>query len=142
MIMRHGVHRQAGLTLIEIMLVLTILAIVSGFLISRLSGAGDKAKANITKLKIKEIGSAIDQYRLQYNSLPSSIGDLTRCNDKTGPDCIPAYEPDSDALRDGWGNAFVYQLENNGRTYKIMSYGADGIAGGDGVNYDIFGTGP
>jgi general secretion pathway protein G len=133
---------QQGLTLVEIMVVLVILALVMTFLGGRLFGAGDKAKANITKLKIKEIGNSIEQYRLMYNSLPGSLQDLTQCNEKTGPGCIPIIDANSDTLNDAWGNAFSYSLENGGRTYRITSFGADGAQGGEGVNFDHFGTGP
>ncbi len=137
-----GKGTQTGMTLIEILVVLVILGLVGGFLISKISGGGDKAKVSLTKLKMEQIKSDIDQYRLMYNALPGSLDDLTQCNDRTGPGCVPAYDAQSDALFDAWGSKFNYLLENNNRTFKISSFGADGVSGGQGVDFDLFVTGP
>jgi len=140
--MKKRLGRERGLTFLEIMIVLVILSLVMTFLGSKMFGAGDKAKTNITKLKIKEIRNGIEQYRLMYNSLPEELTDLTQCSDKTGTGCIPIFEDDSDVLKDAWGNDFSFLLENGGRTFRITSFGADGVQGGEGVNFDHFGTGP
>ena len=39
--------------------------------------------------------------------------------------------------RDPWGNDFVYLSPGVNGEYDIISYGADGVAGGDGKNLDI-----
>ncbi len=134
------VLRERGLTLVEIVIVLIILGLIMTFIGSRLIGAGDKAKADLTRLKIKDLGSSIEQFQLRYNGLPNSLNDLIQCSERTGPDCIPVSSADS--LKDAWGNQFNYALENNGRSYKITSLGADGKEGGTAVDYDVFGTGP
>ncbi|RIL03897.1 MAG: hypothetical protein DCC75_12795 [Proteobacteria bacterium] len=131
---------QSGLTLVEIMVVLIILGIVMAWLGSKMIGAGDKAKAEITKTKIKEIGTMIEQFQLRYNTIPGSLDELVRCSERTGPDCVPITNEES--LKDAWGNRFQYSLESSGRTYKVKSHGADGKDGGEGVDYDFFGTGP
>ena len=135
-----GKYSEAGLTLVEIMVVLIILGIVMTFLGGRLFGAGDKAKRKLTELKISQIGSYIEQYQLQYNALPQSIDDLARCNERTGSDCVPIMKEED--LKDAWGNPLGYTLEEGGRRYRIKSLGADGKEGGEGVDADPFGTGP
>lgn len=140
--MKRAYGAERGLTLIEIMVVLVILGIVMTFLGSKIFGAGDKAKARITKLKMQEIAQAIEQYRMEYNSIPQSLQDLTQCNQVTGPDCVPVYKQEGDDLNDAWGNSFEYRTQNNGRAYRISSFGADGRSGGDGVDYDAFHEGP
>lgn len=131
---------ERGLTLVEIVVVLIILGLVMTFLGGKVLGAGDKAKADITRLKIKDIASSIEQYQLRYNSLPQALVGLTQCTAETGADCVPVAKEDS--LKDAWGNDFVYTLQNDGRTYMVKSFGADGKEGGSGVDFDIFGTGP
>ena len=134
---------ERGLTLIEIMVVLVILALVMGFIATRLFGQGDKAKANLTKLKMKDLKQKIGEYRLMYNALPGSLEDLARCNEKTGPGCIPVMSAeDATVYEDAWGGKFVYQLDGNGRTYRITSYGADGRQGGSELDFDFFEEGP
>lgn len=131
---------ERGLTLVEILVVLIILGIVITFLGGKIFGAGDQAKADLSKLMIKDVQGSIEQFRLRYNSLPSALEDLTRCTDRTGPGCVPMRKEDT--LVDAWNNKLLYGLDGNGRTYRIRSLGADGREGGEGINYDITVEGP
>lgn len=131
---------QRGLTLVEIMVVLIILGIIMSWLGAKMFGAGDRAKAQLTQIKIKELVQLISQFQLQYNVLPAGLEDLTRCTERTGPGCIPITNEEN--LKDAWGNRFVYNLEGGGSTYRIKSLGADGKEGGEGANVDQFFIGP
>jgi general secretion pathway protein G len=131
---------ERGLTLIEIMVVLIIIGLVMTMLAGKIMGGGDKAKAELTKIKIKQIGQSIEQFRLQYNAYPSSLEDLTKCTDKTGPGCTPICNEEE--LKDAWGTPLIYTAENGGRSYRVKSLGSDKQEGGEGVNFDFFGTGP
>lgn len=132
---------ESGLTLVEIIVVLVILSIVMGFLMSRIMGQGDKAKRKISEMKISALEGAIEEFRLSYNKVPLALEDLIQCSDITGPGCVPPLR-DEEALNDGWGNRFLYSTENNGRTYRISSLGADGREGGSDINSDFHKTGP
>jgi general secretion pathway protein G len=144
--MKTNKHRDRGLTLVEIMVVLVILGIVMGFLGSKIFGSGDKAKAKITGLKMQDLKAKIEEYRLQYNAVPNSLEDLARCNEQTGSACVPVISGDNktiqETLSDGWGSTFEYKVGEGGRTYQILSFGADARAGGEGVNGDPSVTGP
>lgn len=129
---------MSGLTLVEIMIVLIILAIVMATIGSRIIGSGDKAKAQLTVLKMEQLKADIEQFQLRYNSLPSSLEDLVSCGDKTGSGCLPITEKES--LEDAWGTQMTFQ--SSGRTYKITSLGADGQSGGSGADADITVDGP
>lgn len=132
---------QAGLTLVEIIVVLVILSLLMGFLANNLFSAGDKAKAGINELQMKRLQQHINQYQLRYNSLPGSIRDLISCNDQTGPNCLPVADSEAD-LRDPWGTEYQYTLENGGRSYSITSLGANRIQGGSGADSDFSVKGP
>ena len=136
--MNKKLHSQKAFTLVEIMIVLIILAIVMATVGGKLVGAGDKAKVDVTKLKLTQIKSDIEQFQLRYNTLPSNLDDLVRCSEKTGGGCVPITSEDQ--LTDAWGNKFSYS--SSGRTYRVRSLGADGLDGGEGVNFDIFIEGP
>ena len=131
---------ERGLTLVEILVVLIILGILMSFLGGKIFGAGEQAKVKITQAMMQELKSKIDMYRLQYNALPGSLQDLTACNDRTGPGCVPLTNQDS--LADAWGNQFTFSLNDGGRSYEIKSFGANGQAGGEGVDYDVSLKGP
>lgn len=132
------ISSQSGMTLVEIMIVLIILAVVMTTVGGKIIGAGDKAKVDVTKLQMQQLKSDIEQFQLRYNSIPSSLNDLIRCSEKTGQGCVPIAKEDD--MKDAWGNPFAYT--SSGRTYKISSLGADGVSGGDGVDFDVFIEGP
>lgn len=130
---------ESGLTLIEIMVVITIIAVLAVTFGSRVFGAGDRAKAKLTQTKLTTLKSYIDTFQLQYNALPAALEDLRRCTERTGPGCVPIISSE-DELKDAWDNPFRYTT--SGRTYEVSSLGADGTQGGDGVNYDFSAKGP
>lgn len=133
-------NAQRGFTLVEIMVVLIIIAILMTVFGGKIFGAGDKAKANITRIKLAEIESYIEQFRLQYNRVPGSLNSLVNCSEETGPSCTPIANAES--LNDGWGRPFQYSSGGDGRSYAIKSLGADGKDGGSGVDIDLTKTGP
>ena len=135
---RHLYRSERGLTLVEIMVVLIIIGLMWAAFGKKLFGAGDKMKAQLTSSMLTQLKGDIEQFKLRYNKLPTSLRDLTECNDVTGPGCVPITN--ADAMKDSWGNEFRY--ETNGRVYKIKTLGADGQDGGEGVNYDRFEEGP
>lgn len=132
---------QSGLTLVEIITVLIILSLLMGFLVTRLSGAGDTAKAGINELQMKKLQNYINQYQLRYNTLPSSLRDLVQCNEQTGASCLPVVNSE-DELLDVWGTEYRYSIDGGGRTYTLKSLGADRREGGSGANVDFTLTGP
>jgi general secretion pathway protein G len=136
---RLSARPQSAFTLVEIMVVLIILTILMTVFGGKIFSAGDKAKANITRIKMKEVASYLEQFRLQYNKLPSSLDGLVRCNEETGSGCTPIANQDS--LVDGWGKPLLYATQGE-RAFQIKSLGADGRDGGDGVDGDLVSSGP
>jgi len=133
-------NNQKGLTLVEIIVVLVILSILIGVLTSGLFSQGDKAKAKINGLKMSQIQGYLNEYRLQYNSFPSSLEGLSGCTEQTGQNCIPIAKPED--LRDSWGTPLVYNTGNNGASYTLKSLGADKREGGSGADADLTFQGP
>lgn len=135
---RLRINSQAGLTLVEIMIVLIIIGVLYATFGKRLFGAGDKMKAQISENQLLQLKGDIEQFQLRYNAVPSSLGGLTGCTEKTGPGCVPITNEES--LVDAWGNKFQFSAQ--GSRYKIWTLGADGSPGGEGVNFDKFIEGP
>lgn len=138
---RHSRYTQRGLTLIEIVIVILILGLVIAWVGGRIFGQPDKIKRGITEGKIKEFNMLVTEFQMRYNTLPESLDEMLRCSGRLGPNCI-AVVSDEASLKDGWGNEFIYSLEEGGRRYRIKSLGADGKEGGEDVYADVFGTGP
>ncbi|MCB0319418.1 MAG: type II secretion system protein GspG [Bdellovibrionales bacterium] len=133
---------ESAFTLVEIMVVLVIIGLLGTFLFGKVFSTGEKAKAKMTKLKMQTLSQKVGEYKLMYNALPQDLTDLTGCNQTTGEGCIPLLEKNSDDLVDGWGNPFSYTADGAGRTFRITSLGADGKAGGEGVDFDFYQEGP
>ena len=117
--------RTAGFTLVELMVVVAIIAILATTAGVYLFGALDDADQTKAKAEIQAMKSAVTAYMLKNNrKLPNTL-------DEIAPFMDPPKVP-----QDPWGNAYVYTKEGT-RSFKIVSYGADGAPGGDGVNADV-----
>lgn len=130
---------EAGLTLIEIIIVLVILGVLLSFLASRIFGQGENAKARINAIKMNSLKGYIDQYQLMYNALPGDLRALVGCNEQTGQACIPIAGEDD--LKDVWGTPFIYSSDGQ-RSYTLKSLGSDRRDGGSGVEGDPVIKGP
>jgi general secretion pathway protein G len=138
--MRIGHSLSRGFTIIEILIVATIIALIVGYAANRIFGGADRAKASLAKSRIAELAGPLDLYKLDVGKYPTSQEGLkaliaapsgvTRWN---GP-----YVKNEESIRDSWNNEIVYRSpgEQN-RPFEMVSLGADGAEGGDGANKDL-----
>ena len=125
---------SAGFTLIEIMIVVTILGLLATLVTYNLPSVLHNHRVKIAKQNIEGIENAIDVYYSEFGKFPKTLNDLVSGKDPSGMELkIIKKVP-----KDPWGNAFVYTIPGQGgEDYSISSLGADGQAGGDGRNADI-----
>lgn len=130
--------KQTGFTLIELMVVLVILGVIMGLVVPNVIGKGDDARIDAAKIDIQTVGQALEMYRLHNSHYPSTDQGLEALVSK------PSGSPDPKNWRgpylkktpkDPWENPYAYI--NSGGTPEIISYGADGVDGGEGINQDI-----
>jgi general secretion pathway protein G len=123
-----------GFTLVEMLLVVTIIGILAALVIPKIAGTSERARVTAAESDIKGgIKTALDRYEVENGSYPKSLQDLiTRPNDSknwTGPylDAIP---------QDPWQHTYVYVYpgRNNTTGYDLYSMGPDGQ---DGTSDDI-----
>ena len=130
---------QAGVTLIEMLVVVTIIALFAALVAPTMLKHGDKARVVAARSQIQNFSTALGSYKLdtsQYpsteqglNGLRSRPGDLQNWN---GP-----YLP-QDVPNDPWGHPYIYKYPgDHGDEPDISSFGADGAPGGDSINADI-----
>ena len=131
--------RDRGMTLIEILVVLVLIGIVLGIVGGNFISKGEKAKADAAKIEIGQIGQSLDLFKLEVGRYPSSqeglqalIAQPPGVNNWNGP-----YWKKSTLPKDPWGNEYKYVAPGQTGPYDIVSLGADGKEGGDGVNKDI-----
>ena len=118
-------RRDAGFTLIEIMLVVVIIGMLAAVAGVKLTGKIGQAKKNVAKQGVAAIEQAIDMYEVDNGKLPDSLqGLLTKGseNNWNGP-----YLKKAEGLKDPWGNEYQYSKSEN--SYTVVSAGADGNFG-------------
>jgi len=132
-------RRAAGMTLIEILVVLVLIGIVLGIVGGNFIGRGEKAKADAAKIEIGQIGQALDLYKLEVGRYPTTQEGLqalvqapSGASNWNGP-----YWKKSTLPKDPWGNEYKYTSPAQSGPYDILSLGADGKEGGEGANKDI-----
>jgi general secretion pathway protein G len=132
-------HAERGMTLIEILVVLVLLAVIMSVVAGNYIGRGEKAKADAAKIEIGQISQTLDLYKLEIGRYPTTqeglqalIGAPAGVANWNGP-----YWKKSSVPKDPWGNEYKYASPASNAPYEIISLGADGKEGGDGPNKDI-----
>jgi general secretion pathway protein G len=137
---RNVPHSEAGLTLIEMMIVLVIIAVVAGMIVmSGILNRPDQARATTAKTDIKTLSSALAMYRLDNGDYPTAEQGLKALAVPPSPAPPAWHSYVQEEPKDPWGRDYVYTVE--GGTFTITSLGKDGKPGGDGVDADITGKG-
>jgi general secretion pathway protein G len=129
-----------GFTLIEILIVATIIAAIVGYAAMRIFAGGDDAKARLGKARIVELGGYLDLYKLDVGRYPSTqegLKALLTSPSGSGKWNGP-YVKNEDAIKDVFNNDFIYRSPGEGnRPYEVISLGSDGKEGGEGPARDV-----
>jgi len=132
---------EAGVTLIEMMVVLVIIAVVAAMVVPNVIGRPGEARVTVAQTDIRSIASALELYRLDNRAYPTTSQGLEALVRKPSSAPVPAHWADGgyviDLPRDPWDNAYVYRSPGNSGGYDLVSLGADGRPGGEGVDADI-----
>ena len=137
-ILSRSLRSQVGMTLIEIMIVIAIIAGLMAVLGSSASTFLKKSKVENAKIQIKEISKQLEAYNLSCNSYPTTDQGLKALVANPGAEACPNWGPEpyyKKEPRDPWNNGFVY--ESDGAKYVLKSLGANKKEGGDGYDKDI-----
>jgi general secretion pathway protein G len=119
-------RRRRGMTLIEIMVVITILGLIAAAVGVAVIPQLNQAKRDRAELDIKNIQNALKLYYTKKGAYPDTGTGLKGLVDMQALEQLP---------RDPWNNEYVYM--NEGGKPVIISYGADGTSGGEGQDADI-----
>lgn len=133
---------RRGLTLIEVLVVIVVIAILASFVAPNLFRHVDDARVATTRAQIESLVTALDAYRLDNGRYPTTAQGLGALWQK--PSIEPPMNWTAPYLRkpvpdDPWGRPYVYVAPGqvNPSTYDLLSYGADGKPGGEGENADV-----
>ena len=123
--------RQAGFTLIEILVVVLIIGLLVGVVGPNVWNTFIRSQKGVAVQQIANLESAVSMFELNNTRLPDTLEELTEPDAITGKPWLNGKLP-----VDPWGNEYVYDLLPDGG-FEIVSYGKDGMPGGEGENGDI-----
>lgn len=134
-------NKQLGFTLIELMVVVVILALLATFVVPQIMDRPEQARVVKALQDIRALENALKLYNLDNFNYPSTDQGLEALVKKPEGNPKPRnYNPKGylESLpTDPWGNAYLYLSPGEHGEIDIYSYGADGVAGGEGYNADI-----
>ena len=130
---------QRGFTLIELMVVLVIIGVLAALIVPSVLDRADDARVTAAKTDIANLSQALKLYKLDNQRYPSADQGLQALVAKPTVGAIPtAWRTYLDKLPlDPWGKPYQYLNPGIKGEIDVMSFGAAGVAGGEGKNADI-----
>src|SRR5881394_3366244 len=135
---RKGRRGEAGFTLVEMLVVITIIGMIMALVGPRVLNYLGESKAKPAKIQIESFSSALDLYYLDLGRYPSTnegLAALTRGNN--APGWNGPYLRGGVVPNDPWGHNYVYRAPGERAPFEIISLGSDGQEGGSGTAADI-----
>ena len=134
-----AVRHKAGFTLVEMLVVLTIIALILGLVGPRVLNYLGESRTKAAKLQIESFGSALDLFYLDAGRYPTASEGLNALVQRpTGAEIWNGpYVKGGKVPSDPWGNPYQYRSPVESAPYEIVSYGSDGREGGEGTAADI-----
>lgn len=136
--MQEKSRRTKGFTLIELLIVIIIIGLLAALVGPRLFGKVGTAKQKAAKAQIELFGTALDALRLDVGRYPTTEEGLKALREKpSGMERWKGPYLPKEIPKDPWGRPYVYKCPGEHGEYDLISYGLDGIEGGEGENQDI-----
>lgn len=130
--------RQGGFTLIEILIVVFIIGLLASLVGPQLFKRVGGAKQKMARTQIEILGTALDTYRLDMGSYPTSEQGLEAL--RVQPEDADNWDGPylkKDVPNDPWDRAYEYAQPGDHGDYDLYSLGADGTEGGEGEDADV-----
>ena len=136
---RSLLRRQRGFTLVEMLVVITIIALIMSLVGPRVLNYLTESKVKAARIQIQSFSSALDLLYLDTGRYPTTADGLAALVKPTSglPGWNGPYLKGGSLPNDPWGKPYVYRSPAERSAYEIVSYGADGQEGGTGTAADI-----
>jgi len=116
-------RRDRGFSFIEVMVVVVIIGILAGAVALKVKNNVDMSKISRAKSDIATIMTAVENYYVQNGEYPSNEDGLSKL--------------DITDFNDPWGRAYQYNHPGQEADFEVISYGRDGLEGGEGIDGDV-----
>jgi len=130
-------RRRRGFTLLEVLLVVGILALLAAFVVPALTGAGDRAKIDLTKSNMGNLTTPLELFNQAVGRYPKDLKELATPPDdeEEAKKWAGPYIKNPENLKDAWGHEFQYlgndEAKANEGRFDLWSLGKDGEDGTD-----------
>jgi len=131
------INTKKGFTLVELLVVMVIIGLLAALVAPRLFPKLGKGKQSAAKAQIELLGQALDQYRLDVGSYPSTQEGLQALMTNPGVENWDGPYLKKNLPLDSWGKPYLYQQPGGHGEYDLSSYGRDGKVGGEGEDKDV-----
>ncbi|MEW6056745.1 MAG: type II secretion system major pseudopilin GspG [Bdellovibrionota bacterium] len=135
---RKAARRQLGFSLIEIMIVITLIGMIMTFGVRKYMASLEEGNRRGAKIMLRNIQTALDDYLRVCHAYPTTAqGGLEALVRGAGDGSCKEYSPNmKNVPKDPWSTDYFY-LSDDGRKYVLKSYGPDKKEGGEGNDKDI-----
>ncbi len=141
-VIERSASHPRGFTLIEVMVVVVILGLLAAIIVPKVMSRPDEARAVAAKADIAALNQALKLYRLDNTFYPSTEQGLQALVQRPATQPIPVNWKQGGYLdrvpKDPWGREYLYLNPGVRSEIDVFSLGADGQAGGEGTNADIY----
>lgn len=131
----HARRHQAGMSLLEIIIVIVLIGAVLTVVGSRVLGGADRGKANLAKTQIQTLAGKVENFQLDTGRLPAKLEDLAAPPAGVSGWLGPYAKPGE--FNDPWGHAIEYRVPGETGPFDLKSLGKDGRPGGSSYDADI-----
>jgi general secretion pathway protein G len=136
---------ERGFSLIELLVVIVIIGLLATIVAINVIPAGNKARVEKAKADIATLEGALEQYRLDNLTYPSTSDGLQALLTPPPGLAQPERYRQGGYVKklpeDPWGHPYLYQAPGREGAFDVYSLGADGQSGGEADNADIYSSG-
>ena len=139
----HAKNKQSGFTLIEVMVVMVILATIAVFVVPKFMDEPKRAQRVKVQITISNMETALKTYYLDNGYYPTTDQGLEALVMEPNTDPMPGkwrkggYLEKGKVPKDPWGNDYIYLSPGIHGDFDIISYGLDGVEGGEDWEADV-----
>ncbi|MBK26900.1 MAG: type II secretion system protein GspG [Halobacteriovorax sp.] len=141
-LLKSSVKGQAGFSLVEILVALTLLGLVGTFVVGKIFDTFEEGRVKTANIQMSSFAGQLQEFRRKCNFYPDTSQGLDALISAPGGRECKNYPPNGFIggqemiPADPWDNEYVY--ESDGKKFTIKSFGSDGEEGGEGFESDLY----